>query len=67
VAGLIRALAQDAQPRVRTHAARALALIGDTSAIPALFKALEDDSAMVQYWVEEGLERMGVGQVYFKP
>lgn len=67
VAGLLRALRQDAQPRVRANAARALALIGDTSAIPALFKALEDDSAMAQYWAEEGLERMGVGQVYFKP
>jgi HEAT repeat protein len=67
VAGLIRALAQDAQPRVRAHAARALAFIGDTSAIPALFTAIEDESALVQYWAEEGLERMGVGQVYFKP
>ena len=67
VLGLIRALEQDAQPRVRANAARALALIGDTSAIPALFKALEDESALAQYWAEEGLERMGVGQVYFKP
>jgi HEAT repeat protein len=67
VPGLVRALAQDAQPRVRANAARAVALIGDTSTIPALFKALEDESALVQYWAEEGLERMGVGQVYFKP
>jgi HEAT repeat protein len=67
VPGLIRMLEQDAQPRVRANAARALALIGDTSAIPALFKVLEDESAVVQYWAEEGLERMGVGQVYFKP
>jgi HEAT repeat protein len=67
VPGLVRALTQDAQPRVRANAARALAHLGDTSTIPALFKALEDDSAIVQYWAEEGLERMGVGQVYFKP
>ena len=67
VPGLIRALEQDAQPQVRANAARALALIGDKSAIPALFHALEDDSMMVQYWADEGLERMGVGQVYFKP
>ena len=39
----------------------------DTRAIPALFKALEDESAIAQYWADEGLERMGVGQVYFKP
>ena len=67
VPGLIRALEQDAQPQVRANAARALALIGDKSAIAALFHALEDDSMMVQYWAEEGLERMGVGQIYFKP
>jgi HEAT repeat protein len=66
VPGLARALEQDAQPRVRANAARALALIGDTAAIPALFKALEDESALVQTWAEEGLERMGVGQVYFR-
>ena len=67
VSGLVRALEQDAQPRVRANAARALALIVDTSAIPALFNALSDELALVQYWAEEGLERMGVGQVYFKP
>ena len=67
VPSLIHALEQDATPQVRANAARALALIGDKSAIPALFHALEDDSMMVQHWAEEGLERMGVGQVYFKP
>ena len=67
VPGLIRALENDAAPQVRANAARALALIGDKSAIPALFHALDDDSMMVQHWAEEGLERMGVGQVYFKP
>jgi len=67
VPGLTRALEQDAEARVRANAARALALIGDPSAIPALFHALEDDSMMVQYWAEEGLGRMGVGQVYFQP
>jgi HEAT repeat protein len=67
VPGLVRALEQDATPQVRANAARALALIGDQSAIPALFHALDDDSMMVQHWAEEGLERMGVGQVYFKP
>jgi HEAT repeat protein len=67
VPGLVRALEQDAAPQVRANAARALALIGDQSAIPALFHALDDDSMMVQHWAEEGLERMGVGQIYFKP
>jgi HEAT repeat protein len=67
VPALIRVLENDAESHIRVHAARALALIGDTSAIPALFRALEDDSVMVQYWADEGLEKMGVGQVYFKP
>jgi HEAT repeat protein len=51
----------------RRLAARALAHIKDPSAIPALFGALEDDSMFVSYWADEGLEKMGVGQVYFKP
>ena len=64
---LIEALEHNPQARVRANAARALALIADTSAIPALFRALEDESSLVQHWADQGLERMGVGQVYFKP
>ena len=67
VPGLLRALENDAQPGVRLQAARALALIGDSAAIPALFRALEDESVLVQYWAEQGLERLGAGQVYFMP
>jgi len=51
----------------RAETVRALALIGDPRAIPVLYNALADDSALVEYWAEEGLERMGVGMVYFKP
>lgn len=64
---LINALQTDLRARVRAYAARALAAIGDRSAIPALFGALEDESALVTGWAEDGLERMGVGQIYFKP
>ena len=67
VPGLLRALANDAQAAVRVNAARALAHLADPSSIPALFRALNDESALVQYWAEEGLERMGAGQVYFQP
>jgi HEAT repeat protein len=67
VPSLIETLEHSPQPRVRANAARALALIADTSAIPALFRALEDESSLVQHWADQGLERMGVGQVYFKP
>ncbi len=53
--------------QTRGLAARALAHIKDETSIPALFNALDDDSMIVQYWADEALERMGVGQIYFKP
>ena len=51
----------------RLVAARALAMIGDHRSIPALFEALSEDSVMIEYWANEGLERMGVGMNYYKP
>jgi HEAT repeat protein len=56
-------------PNIQTRglAARALAHIKDETSIPALFNALDDDSMIVQYWADEALERMGVGQIYFQP
>ena len=51
----------------RLEAARALSEIGDTRAIPVLFKALEEDSAVLEYWAEEGLKNMGVGMTFFEP
>ena len=51
----------------RREAARAMAAIGDPRAVPALYQLLEDDSALLVYWAEQGLERMGVGMVFFKP
>jgi HEAT repeat protein len=52
---------------VRLEAVRALAKIGDQRSIQALFEALEDSSALIEYWASEGLEKMGVGMVFFKP
>ena len=51
----------------RREAVRALVKIGDKRAIPVLFKALDDDSALVAYWAEQGLDDMGLGTVLFKP
>jgi HEAT repeat protein len=51
----------------RVEAARALALIGDTRAVPALFKLLGSESAVLEHWANEGLEKMGVGMAFFKP
>ena len=58
---------QDSPKQARIEAARALALIGDTRAIPDLFKALDDESALMEHWAGEGLEKMGVGMVFFSP
>jgi HEAT repeat protein len=58
---------QDAPQAARLHAVRALARIQDPRCIPALFKALDEDSALMEYWASEGLERMGVGMTFFKP
>ncbi len=57
----------DGQPRARLLAAKALALIGDPRAISALFYALDDDSALLEYWASEGLDRMGIGMTFFNP
>ena len=52
---------------VRIEAVRALAAIKDHQAIHALFSALDDPSHIVSYWAEQGLNRLGIGMVYFKP
>ena len=52
---------------VRIEATRALASIDDPSVIAPLFTALDDDSSLVTHWAEEGLQRRGVGMVFFKP
>jgi HEAT repeat protein len=46
---------------------RSLAEIGDERAIPALMAALDEDSSLMEYWANEGLEKMGVGMTYFFP
>ena len=51
----------------RLEAVRAMAKIGDERAIPTLFEALDDGSALIEYWASEGLEKMGAGMVFYKP
>ncbi len=46
---------------------RALAEIRDPRSIPAMIKALGDNSALLNHWAEEGLERLGLDMVYIKP
>ncbi len=58
---------QSAPAKVRMEVVRALALIGDPRSVPVLFKHLEDESSLVEYWAAEGLERMGIGMSFFRP
>jgi HEAT repeat protein len=53
--------------KARVEAVRALAAIRDLRAVPSLMAALEEDSLSMQFWAEEGLERLGLGMVYLKP
>ncbi len=58
---------QNGEHITRLEAVRALARIGDERAISTLFEALDDSSALIEYWASEGLEKMGVGMVFYKP
>jgi hypothetical protein len=65
VPALLNVLAADSSS-ARLGALRALAAIGDTRAIPALFAAL-DGTTLEEYWASAALERMGVGMSFFNP
>ncbi len=64
---LITAMDEKQNPIARREIVRALAEIGNPNAIPALMKALESDSALLQYWAEHGLEKLGLGMIFVKP
>jgi len=64
--GLIKVM-EEGSPAAKIEAARSLAEIKDTRAIPALMAGLENGSEMVKFWSEEGLQNLGVGMVYFNP
>lgn len=60
---------KEAQNSIRILALRALCEIRDHRAIPVMMKCLNDEneSAVVQYWAQQGLERLGLDMVYIKP
>lgn len=66
VAGLLQ-VTMDAPVGVRILALRSLAEIRDPRAIPVMMKCLDEESAVLQYWAQEGLERLGLDMVYIKP
>jgi len=51
----------------RILALRALVEIRDPRAIPVMMHVMEEDSALLQHWAKEGLERLGLDMVYMKP
>lgn len=61
------AVLQNGSPRARLRAIRALAEIADPAAIPALMQIIENDSALMQYWADLGLDKLGLKMLYFKP
>jgi len=66
VPSLIEAVKGEKQS-ARIHALRALAEIGDHRAIPIMMKVMDEESALLQHWAQEGLERLGLNMVYIKP
>lgn len=66
VPALLRLL-ENGNPRAMLEVVRSLSVVGDRRSIPALFSLLDHDSQLVAYWANEGLERMGVGMVYYLP
>jgi HEAT repeat protein len=58
---------KSAPQSARIHALRALAEIRDHRAIPVMMQVMEEDSALLQHWAKEGLERLGLDMVYIKP
>lgn len=66
VPALIEAVKNGAQSQ-RIHALRALAEIKDHRAIPIMMQVMQEDSALLQHWAQEGLERLGLDMVYIKP
>lgn len=60
-------LIQDAPVSVCLHALRALGEIRDHRAIPLLLQTAGSDSALLRYWAELALTRLGLDMVYIKP
>jgi HEAT repeat protein len=63
----LREAAQSQRIALRLGAVRALSHLGEPEAAPILFQALDDPSPLVQFWAEVGLDRLGVGMVFFEP
>lgn len=52
---------------VRILALRALSEMRDHRSIPVMMKCIQEESAVLGYWAQLGLERLGLDMVYIKP
>lgn len=60
-------IAKEGPAAMRILALRALSELRDHRAIPVMMKCIQEDSAVLQYWAQLGLERLGLDMVYIKP
>jgi HEAT repeat protein len=58
---------KEARTSIRIITLRTLSEICDHRAIPVMMKSLGEESALLQYWATEGLQRLGLDMVYMKP
>ncbi len=65
VPALLEAFPTSSQ-RGKIQIMRAIAELQDHRAIPLMMKAIEGDSAVLRYWAEQGIERLGLDMVYIK-
>ena len=61
------AVLKDGKQSARIHAMHALAEIADPRSIRPMIEAMSEDSAMLHYWADRGLDKLGVNMVYVKP
>lgn len=67
VPALIQCVKDESSQSARVLALRALAEIRDHRAIPVMMQVMEENSALLQHWAKEGLERLGLDMVYIRP
>jgi HEAT repeat protein len=66
VPALLEVIETDNQA-ARIQAMRALAELCDHRAIKTMMKVMDEESSLLQYWAQEGLEKLGLNMVYIKP
>lgn len=57
----------DTSHQAQLEAVRALAEIEDPASISTLFKVYQEGSSLMQHWAEDGLNKLGIGMVFFDP